>query len=520
MAKKKLIDIHDKRVGITYVYEDEPYWDKEKQQGRHKRKLVGKRDPITKELIPTNGQKKRMRDLEAISQLAVTRKRYGATYLLNAIAKSSGLKADLAAIFPNDYRQILALAYYLVLSPTNAMHQFPLWAEEHETFQPKDLTSQRITEIFRLVKEDEKQRFFSAQIARHTKEEFWIYDTTSISSYSQALNHVEYGHNKEQNGLPQINLGLVYGKNSRLPVMYRHLTGNVPDSKTVSWLLALFDQFPKESIQLVMDRGFYTQENVLNLCKENIEFVIGAKKSVNYIKEVIDQSRETIETVAHYNPASELFMVSGSVGKEFKAGKSSHYPVIAHVYYHPEQAMISRRDFMKKIHETWQALNTKQVSLADVTQYKKCYTYNKDKKTYEIHQEAVDECMKNKGYFVLLTNTRLSSEEVLRIYREKDEVEKAFNNLKDRLNMRRVRVSSDSSLEGKLFVQYIALILNAHLRQRLSKNHPEGKVTLEEALVRLDRIERFIHPEYGQTVGEILKKQEDLYKIFEVTPPN
>ena len=41
----------------------------------------------------------------------------------------------------------------------------------------------------------------------------------------------------------------------------------------------------------------------------------------------------------------------------------------------------------------------------------------------------------------------------------RDVIEKAFENVKDRLNCRRTLVSSDESLEGKLFVEFIALNL-------------------------------------------------------------
>ena len=37
----------DKRTGITYVYESQSYWDKEKKQPRAKRTLIGKLDETT-----------------------------------------------------------------------------------------------------------------------------------------------------------------------------------------------------------------------------------------------------------------------------------------------------------------------------------------------------------------------------------------------------------------------------------------------------------------------------------------
>ncbi len=48
-----LVKATNKKSGITYVYESESYWDKEKKQPRNKRKLIGKIDPETGEIIPT-----------------------------------------------------------------------------------------------------------------------------------------------------------------------------------------------------------------------------------------------------------------------------------------------------------------------------------------------------------------------------------------------------------------------------------------------------------------------------------
>lgn len=55
-----IIKHKDKRTGVTYVYESESYWDKEKKQPRSKRTLIGKLDEETGEIIPTgkSGRKK------------------------------------------------------------------------------------------------------------------------------------------------------------------------------------------------------------------------------------------------------------------------------------------------------------------------------------------------------------------------------------------------------------------------------------------------------------------------------
>ncbi len=57
-----LVKQFDKRVGITYVYESESYYDPEKHQSRSRRKLIGKLDPETGEIIPTGSRGRPSKD--------------------------------------------------------------------------------------------------------------------------------------------------------------------------------------------------------------------------------------------------------------------------------------------------------------------------------------------------------------------------------------------------------------------------------------------------------------------------
>ena len=43
----------DKKTGITYVYSSESYWDKDLKAPRNRKKLIGKIDKETGEVVPT-----------------------------------------------------------------------------------------------------------------------------------------------------------------------------------------------------------------------------------------------------------------------------------------------------------------------------------------------------------------------------------------------------------------------------------------------------------------------------------
>lgn len=54
-----IIKQYDKRSGITYIYESHAYWDPDKKTSRAKRKLIGRYDPETGEIIPTDGRNRK-----------------------------------------------------------------------------------------------------------------------------------------------------------------------------------------------------------------------------------------------------------------------------------------------------------------------------------------------------------------------------------------------------------------------------------------------------------------------------
>jgi hypothetical protein len=61
-----IIKQYHKDTNTTYVYESISYWDADKQQSRSKRKLLGKIDPETGEVIPTGSRGRKRKGVPAV----------------------------------------------------------------------------------------------------------------------------------------------------------------------------------------------------------------------------------------------------------------------------------------------------------------------------------------------------------------------------------------------------------------------------------------------------------------------
>ena len=136
-----------------------------------------------------------------------------------------------------------------------------------------------------------------------------------------------------------------------------------------------------------------------------------------------------------------------------------------------------------------------------------------------VKDEAMRKARRYYGYFALISNIKMDAITALETYRNRDIVEKAFGNLKDRLNLRRALASSEQGLSGKLFVEFVALIYLSYIKKQMQANNLFKDYTMQQVFDKLDVIECFENPGDALRVGEVLKKQHHLYEKLGVVPP-
>jgi len=286
--------------------------------------------------------------------------------------------------------------------------------------------------------------------------------------------------------------------------------------------------YPK--VKLVTDRGFYSMDNVNELYQNHIKFLMSANTSLTFVKKTIDTVKDTMCDWSNYNDKYDLYTYTQTIewdytqvrpykGDTLKGRRRMYF----HLYYNPDKAVEDGRKFNLRM----SALSEELLSGTRKAEHEKDYgKYFEVKQTpvrgisVKAKQTAMDQAKSRFGYFVLLSNEIKSPEMALEIYRNKDVVEKAFGNIKERLNCKRMLVSSDASLEGKLFVEFIALIYLSYIKKRMGDNKLFKSYTLQGLLDEVDMIECFTEPGKSLFVGEVLQKQRQIYKSMDVLAPD
>jgi transposase len=520
--------------GVSYVYEDYPYWDKAKKQNRHRREYIGKLGQDG-EFIPNKRYLTRQDATEkegTVVPAAVPAHRhyFGATHLLDEISRTAGIEEDLRACFPNTYKMWISLAYYLVLEGDSPLYRFSRWAHDHRHPCGEGLPSQRISELLREVPEGAKLEFFKRQSRRRQETEYLAYDTTSVSSFSEYIKAVRYGKNKDHDDLPQVNMALILGEKSGMPVYYRMLPGNISDVTTIRKLIKDINFLSIDKLKLVLDRGFYSAGNINALFKGHHKFLIGVKANNGFVSGLMERARKEMHDFTHYDVEQEIYHWSST--EEWPYTQTDRHGnvvledkrrVYVHIYYNGLRAEEEKARFNKALAMAQAALRNKEKLTG--TQSSLCENYFLIKETpkrgMQIHyrDDAIKKHMDQLGYFVLLSNEIKDSAIALEIYRRKDMVEKAFDNLKEHLDMKRTTVHSDQALAGKFFLQFLALIFTSFIHKHMSENHLYRNYTMQSLLDSLDVIERYDFEGQRFHCSEITQKQLDLYSCFGLSPP-
>ena len=517
------------KTGTVYAYESESYWDKEKKQPRSRRRYLGKLDPETNEIIPTvTTQQPEPKRRGPRPSIACKCRFSGATWLLDQIGEQIGVEEDLRRCFPGTWEQILSIVYYLILEDSSTMGRFSKWASIHTHPYGDDIPSQRISDLFQSIGEDSRQQFFRVQSRRRAETEYLFYDITSISSYSETLRQVKYGYNKEHDPLPQINLALLYSPKTMLPVCYRKLPGNIPDVRTVCNLLKELDYLDIRKINLVMDRGFYSESNINEMFRQHNKFLIGARLSLKLVRQELDKVREELRTRKHYSSKHGIYFDSFSSDWNYTETKkqtgeelSGTRRIYIHLYYNASREAEDRTAFNVMLDALEYELLSGKRDPEHEKQYDKYYLVKETPArgiSIEPKQDAIDKAEQNYGYFALISNGIKDPLEALELYRAKDLIEKAFGSLKERLNMRRQFVSSEDSLDGKLFVQFLALIYLSKIQKTMLDQDLYKTYTLRGLLDELDVIQRFDYPGKAPIYSEVTVKQAALFSAFGVKP--
>ena len=465
--------------GKTYVYYATAVYRNEKGQPTCERSSIGRLDEETGMLIPNrNYYEIYLKQSQPMNSAVMD---HGVFHVFMAVAEKLGLVALLKKYFPEMYKEILTAAQYM-LSEGNVMAYMEDYTESHDTAKGEILTDVQCSKLFSSIRQEDILLFMRDWMKKRKTDEYVAYDVTSISSYSKQIEGLEWGYNRDKEKLPQINMGMYYGEESGLPLYYRVYPGSISDKAHLQYMVADNDLIRGKKMRYVMDRGFYSAENMQYLVEKGHRFVIALPGHLKYGKELIRKHRNEIVNV------SEVMLGRGlPYGKSYDITELG-FRMRVHVYYDPQKALQESEALYELLERQENDLSGMETPPDRKYHYDKYFRINRTKDgklAFVRNHKAINEALEQCGFFLIAeTDFKKSSKEILQIYRNRDTVEKSFDNLKNDLDCKRLHVHNADTMQGKLFTAFISLIVKAYMQQ----HKPDPTMSQKKILLELDKI--------------------------------
>jgi transposase len=216
---------------------------------------------------------------------------------------------------------------------------------------------------------------------------------------------------------------------------------------------------------MVMDTGFFSRTNLEHLIKRGLSFIIPCKRNSRLVPQI---------TV----PSKNFFMYRGRAIKHTETEAEG-----LHLYLFEDAKLRYEEE----------------------TTY---YTLIEQGK-----RKFKEEDTKNFGRIFLLSNLTDSPQQIYLMYKSREEIEFAFNLLKNVMEVDRSYLRDNETLSGYLFINFISLYFYYLVLNLLQKKELNSKLSVRDLLLELSKV-YVVECEDKELISEIPKKANCLIQLL------
>ena len=436
--------------GNHYVYRSTSRYDRETKKARKVSEYLGSLDE-KEGFVPKERDARKRTRIVSIQETGVVR----------VLDECAGEMFDyLKAYFPDNYDQLYALAMVRCIGTVPLKRAASVW-EKHENIRHirPAMSPKSLSDMLESVGSDRlsQDRVFS-RIGMASRE--LAMDLSEFFSSSDRVSYAEDGYNPEHEDIPQINISLIVAQETGIPLMIRCLPGSVRDVDTVC---ASIKELNREDVTLIMDRGFYSKQNMRVLDGSGLNFIFPVKRNSLLYHNVQINEYDTFE----YH------------GRLIRYGKCRYDRHWAYRF----------KDESMRLGEERAAFGRYRAG--------------------EITKEELEDKQTRMGQMIMVSNLDLDPEEVYLMFKRRDKVEKRFRDFKSNLNADVCYLQDNASVAGHVFVSFLSLYMIANLEDRIRRADLLSKYSVYDVMHEYSKAYA-VRMDDGMMDYEVPKKLQDL----------
>lgn len=459
--------------------------------------------------------------------------------LYYAVAEQIGLIEDLTLVWGKERAEaILSVAFHWLHTSNNASYLYESWSEGRLLPYPEPISSKELSSLFASLTEVNgwRKTFFNQRVKRLNDHEMLSFDATNIATEAQEITYAQYGKGKEGGYQKQVGLILLVGHESKMPVLFRLLPGNITDVTTVQDMLFRFDELDdkRRVFAAVVDRGYFSLDNIASFIDHKSRVVMAANTNNQWIKDAMESSMHHMWMNEARIAGKKCWGWTVPVEKKFNDGVKRKCWV--HIYRSDAKSHQENTAFYQDLEQfeeqwlTWKSddLNVDRKTCpllkSSMMKFFKSTNAIPGQTPLEQDHDAIDAATRYFGFFANVTTMECTARQALIDYSDRDLIEKTFKAGKTAIDLDTLRSHDENTLEGRLIVSFVAMSILSKIyclmKQETEQVLPKGKIKKEKPLFnemtfnelknRLSTA-RIVYDGKGQCQWmEITKRQHDI----------
>lgn len=479
----------------------------EKKYNVPNHKTIGKLPiPDSTVMIPNENYLKYFGDAELPEAVSDSSRssciKVGAFAIIRKIAEEYDLLQLLMKNFdPKECGLILDLVSYSIVCENNAGQYYPDYTYNHPSFtvNMQQYSDSSVSNFLSDMTDDQRIGFLNEwNAARDHRERIYIsYDSTNKNCQAGDIEMVEFGHAKDEKGLPVFNYAVGYDVNNEVPLFYEKYPGSINDVSQLQIMLEKIKGYGYRHVGFILDRGYFSKDNIQYMDENGYDFVIMVKGMAKFVRSLIEEVHGSFENKRDYSLRKHRLYGTTVKKMLYGSDKQERY---FHVFYSDMKASAERENLEARIEKMKRVLDSvkgKAVSFSgEYAHYFKLEIYDKDGTFlgYRENKEVIENELELCGYFVIVTSRKMTAAEAIDLYKSRDTSEKMFRGDKSYLGNKSLRNHGNESASSKIFVEFIALIIRCRIYTLLQKEKERldktpNFMTVPAAIKELEKIE-------------------------------
>lgn len=425
----------------------------------------------------------------------------GAALLLNKIMDELKISGLLESIHGTEKANLIKdIICYMIIRETSAMQHFGDYSWGHFIKSAKAWDDSKISGFYKndinyaqietfLMKWNEIQPEHSGI--------YISYDSTNMNTKAEGIELAEFGHAKDNPEVEQVNISYAVNHENATPLFYEMYPGSIIDNSQCTHMVDRARECGYKNIGLILDRGYFSIKNIRYFDSKSYDFLMMVKTNSLLVSEKIRENAMPLVTTKakYFLPGHDVYAVTktGTIGDDLRVR-------YFHIYYDNVRAGQEKNEYLKQLerkeNHVKKRVEEKTRRKEDMAAYEKHFKLKYDSngylQSYKRNEKKIQEEIDRLGFFVIITSREMTAGEALEIYRKRDSVEKIFRMLKTGLEYDTFRVHSQSSLESKTYVMFLASIVRNHLYQGLreiaAKEKNRKNYTVPAAISELEKV--------------------------------